>query len=769
MNLKEKAKSLILSAKKYWKTPPQGRYMSYKEILSLSVGGIGVKFIVYCVNNMILSSGNTLIGNTIGIGPTPMYVIYLLGVLSGFPLTALRAKMIDNTRSMKGKYRPYIISMGIPTVLLGIGFISMPYEGMTLMTKCVTVLLFNVGFQFFFNFMNDAYDSLINVLSPNTLERSDVCSIKAIIENLSPSIANIFLPIAARIITGDNTLYNLRVYRVLYPPMLVAGFLISVIVYVNTEEKIVQAKTHFVQIKFADAFRAVARNKYFWIISLAGWLGFLEGSFNSILGWMYNYRSACTAGQYSLIVAIAGNASFWPNIVAPYIIRRYGKRKILIFTNLLNIAFIILMLPIVRMTDSGGIIWLLLACNFVNQFITSLGHLMNPSLNADIRDYQQYITGERIDGMFAAVGLIGNVITLSGGFIMPLLSKNAGLNESVALSLGFDGSNVYNVLYDEGYFVRICSVLVIASVFGAVMNVIPYFFYDLTEIKQRAIVTVLRIRAFFEDYGNGTLTDKDLIETVDIINEAKEFAEKTPAALSNEGIKAAKKSGDKAAVKSSKAELKRQRSENEKIEIAKAVLGELNRFGTPEGVAEIENARRIVENGLKNLYQLETTTVKQAKQLPKSTPDEKAKRNAAVSEARKIITAQRTAKKYYPEGIDEFDSAVFEKLFAAEDENERAIYTALQNMKRKKEEGDRAAVAELKSELAFLGRQKNSIKSEIKRATRQNTIYNRSAKPYLDAKRLMLQQENYSHYDLITAQYDSAKERLEQKLQAANT
>ena len=31
----------------------------------------------------------------------------------------------------------------------------------------------------------------------------------------------------------------------------------------------------------------------------------------------------------------------------------------------------------------------------------------NPSIQGDIRDYQQYTTGERIDGMFAAVGLIG--------------------------------------------------------------------------------------------------------------------------------------------------------------------------------------------------------------------------------------------------------------------------------------------------------------------------------------------------------------------------
>ena len=192
-----------------WSTPPKGRYMSLKEIVSLSAGGIGVKFIVFCVSNMIISIGNALIGNTIGIDPSAMYVIYIISVLSGFPLTALRARIIDNTNSMKGKYRPYIISMGIPTVILGIGFIAMPYEHMSLTAKCVTVLFYNIGFQFFYNFMLDAYDSLLNVLSPNTIERTDVRAVKSVVENLSPSIANIFLPLAC-ILFYPETLVSTR-------------------------------------------------------------------------------------------------------------------------------------------------------------------------------------------------------------------------------------------------------------------------------------------------------------------------------------------------------------------------------------------------------------------------------------------------------------------------------------------------------------------------------------------------------------------------------
>ena len=81
MDIKEKALSARNSLKSYWKKPPEGRYMPYKEIASLSVGGIGVRFIVYCIGQMIISTGNALLANTIGIDPMPLYIIYIISII----------------------------------------------------------------------------------------------------------------------------------------------------------------------------------------------------------------------------------------------------------------------------------------------------------------------------------------------------------------------------------------------------------------------------------------------------------------------------------------------------------------------------------------------------------------------------------------------------------------------------------------------------------------------------------------------------------------
>ena len=707
MNIKARVAEALGKLRLYWKSPMPGRYMTYREITSLSFGGMGVKLITLCVGQMLLGVGNTLIGNTIGIAPGPIYTLSIISMLSGFPLTALRARMIDNTKSMKGKYRPYVLSMAVPTGILGLAFIFTPYEKMgSQLAKYMLILLYNIGFQFFYNFLNDAYGSLLNVLSPNTVERSDVYSIRSVIENFTPSIANIFLPVIARAITGQNTLYDLKIYRVFYPPLLVLGVLLTILVHVNTEEKIVQSKSRAVPVRFVDSFRAVMRNKYFWILSLGSWLGFLENAFYNILSWLYNYQGACTAGQYALISAINGNASLYPNIISPILVRKIGKRNILILSNLLNIAFIALMRPVVARAGSPNIIWLMLVCVFVNGMTTGIGNNIGPALNADVRDYQQYVTGERIDGMFSAVGLIGSVIGMATGVVLPAIQERAGLNRAVALSLGYDGSNVYDVLNNREYFVQICGILVIASVIGAVMNVLPYFFYDLTETKQRAMISVLKIRMFFEDHPEFP-SDASRPEALALIDEAMTFAGKPPHAITKKGT--------------AKQARKQYLAENEKIEIASFILKELHRFESEDGRAELENARKIAAAGLSGFTQM------------------------GIND-RDIELSRRTISKHYPDGIEEFDMSVFDRLYTAVDETGLAIDACHKRLLKAKNENDTAAQREMRAELTGLRVKKAGLERELKKATAQNAIYNQAAKPYVKANRLLLLEAGYQHY-----------------------
>ncbi len=59
-------KKTVSDAKVYWKHPMPGRYMPFKEIFAYSFGGIGMYFMIYCVQQLTLSTTNVIIGNAIG-------------------------------------------------------------------------------------------------------------------------------------------------------------------------------------------------------------------------------------------------------------------------------------------------------------------------------------------------------------------------------------------------------------------------------------------------------------------------------------------------------------------------------------------------------------------------------------------------------------------------------------------------------------------------------------------------------------------------------
>lgn len=777
MKLGNKVKDGFSYVKTYWKTPPLGNYMPIKEIAALAGGGMGIRFITQCVSSVLLSATNVFVGNTIGIEPMNLYYIYLIAVVISFPLTMVRAYIVDNTRNKKGKYRPYLISMGIPTVLLSIGYFWMPYEKMeSQITKCVVVLLFNIGFQFFYNFLYEAYYNYVVVLSPNTQERANVSSIKAVVESFGPSVTGIIIPLFAKNFIGTGNLNDIRIYRYIWVPILILGLFLSIIVYANTHERIIQAKTHVVQIKFMDALREVTKNKYFWITSLAGWLGFLEGACFNILNWLYSYQHACTAGQYALITTVYGNASLWGMLLAPLSIKKIGKGKTLLLINTLNIVFIGAIYPIVKYADMSIMIWLVLICLWMNALVGAFGHILSPSINGDIRDYQQYVSGERIDGMFAAVGLIGSVVTMATSSVLPAIYEKVGFNEEklqelLPLIIAQEGplddpTNVYNVLYHKETFIAIFGVLIAASVVGAAMNVIPYFFYDLTEVKQQGIIKVLKIRALFEDYGNGILKDSDLVETIDIIKQAKalECAQPKDIKAYKFAIKQAK---DKASKKVAKKEYNAAKQYNVDIEISKMVLEEMARFDTTFGKIQLDQARKTASLGYDAIYNFDSSELANAKALPTGTPEEKEFRKNAVSVAKDFVDAQKVAKKKFNNNIIEFDSSIFDKLFNREDDISAKIEEAYARLYKANDEKDSDAIAHIKAEIKELKKERSIIEKEIKNATTENSLYTRAARPVIKAQKLLIQAENYTKLEEIESLYEEAKARHEQTMEDA--
>lgn len=766
--VKQKVGSLIDNVRYYWNDPPKGKYMNFKEIAAYAVGGIGSYFIISMGMALLVSTTNMIVGGAIGIAPMDMYVLYLIATLANIPLTAIRANKVDNTRGKGGKYRPYLISMGIPSAIIAIVYVWFPYNALYsiftqpmlgkdggYIAKCVVVLLLNLGLQYYFNFFNDAYTNLIHVLSPNTQERTDVLAIKSVVYSLAPSIMNIVLPIIAQV-AANNNLYDIKVYRISYPIFAIIGMLLTVVVYANTKEKIVQAKTHTIQISFIDSFKAVAKNKYFWIIALAGWIGFLESAYGNILTWSFNYGHTCNGAQFAIIQTLIGNASLWGMLLAPICIRKWGKKNVLVGVNLGNVVCILAM--IIDMRN----IWWLFICVYFNWLVGAFEQITTPAIQADIRDYQQYRSGERIDGMFATVLTIGNLVTLLTSSVLPMVYEKYGVYEGNGYASSFDILDVNTG--DPNLLYKLMTVLIIMAAVGAFLNTVPYFFYDFNEKKQKSVIRVLKIRSLFEDYGNNALDNHKIVEAIDLVEQSRKMAAETPKTVTKEMYKSI---SDKKQRKAAKKEYKEALNFNEEIEISKFVCAELDKFKSENYIYQVKVYSEILENGLAGIVNANESDLRReialAKAMPKNTQDEKEHRSFCIELAKKKLSAKKAFDKNY-HSLDEFvepDMAELTAIFDREDELDAQIFELNTKKTQLRKEGDNENGAKINSLLKNITAKRRELQKAEKAKMDEFAKFNRAAKPYIDARKLLLQQENYSHFEEIAALYDEAKEKAD--------
>lgn len=765
-NLKEKVSTTWNNVVLHWKTPALGKYVSYKEIIAYGVGGMGVQFVMFFCSLIALSATSFLVGNTIGIKPMHLQYMAVASTIIGFGITIGRSYIIDSARFKSGKFRPWLAITGIPTVIIAVVFVWLPYETMSYMQKVIAVFLCYNLLQCFYPFFQQAYTDLANVISPNSHERTDIVSVSSIIFSMAPSLTGLFVPMLSTLTGGLN---SITTYRIIHPIVAIVGLLLSYIAYAGTRERIIVAESHVTQFKFSDAFRAVAKNKYFWITSLAGWLGFLEGAVDVIVGWTFIYAYPNRMGLYGVATTLIGNAALWAMLICPIAIRVIGKRNLLIWCNVTNVVLIGLLYPLYNNIPALIILY------YLNRFVNSFAIVYTPGINADMRDYQQYFTGERIDGMFGAVGIIGSFIGMFTGMVLPTIYQMLGLEDN------------YDVLEVASFREDMFDVLIIAAAIGAALNFVPYLFYDLTETKQRGIVKVLKIRAMFEDYGNGILRDESIVEAIDIIDEANllykdrtlmttkddiKKAERLPARTpeekefkkneikrlkaaykefntQNRGIKKdrinqakampkstdAEKAARKAAIKAAKKENRELNKLNADISVCDFIIDEMNKYDTLRIQKQVERSRALEAAGYAGIFNYSKEDMAEAKALPKSTHEEREIRSDAITRARALKNARKAMIKFYgsPENIVEPSDDAFKAAEALPDD------TFAHQLEKKR---------------------------TVKKLVNEKSKYIRSVKPLLDARRQLTEKENYAHLDDIRARYADAKANTDAEYEA---
>jgi len=745
-----KAKDIIQEVRLYWNRPRPGEYVPYKEVIMLSVGWMALCMSIQWTIGF--GVGNEFTGMTLKMNNNELLVMSYVCQVIGYIMTPINAWIVDNLRSKDGKYRVYI-KLAIPAMIFTLISLWLPYEQVRDAKQPYTqyvmiAMLFIIG-QLQGNiqsWVSTGVTNLVHVMTPNTQERTKIMAITSIIYSLGFSINNVYYPMMVDILCENGDKYNMTYYRGAYTP--VAFLMVFVMLaYFGTKERLVLPKSRITKMSFASSMRAVAGNKIFWIKCADGWNNFLEGAKGDIWNWMVYRAHIMKPTTYGFLNTISYNANFWGMLFSPAIIKKFGKKKIKIFKNVMQIFLVASYFLFYKSPLAGvGLFIVYTLDRFVDTY-----NVIDSAIESDMRDNQQYLIGERIDGAFGFVSsYAGGAINAVTSLFIPWIYKKKG----------FDG-NDYSVLdvyvnYDENLplskqkknpdcvLYPLMDTLLVVSIIGAAVDVLPWFLYDISETGQKSMIRVIRIRTLIEDARSLEQDDSAYIEGCEAIFKAQKYFDAESDTTSKSILKEARAlpSGTKEekkirsqAINNAKKRLEEAAEHNEEIEIATFVMHELKRFENDFGKKQVELCKLIVSGGPDNFFKC----AKEAQTLANALPvtgdkEEKTWRKQEIRNARALVKSERLAKKYYPNGIVPFDNSEYEAAYNMPDDTK---------------------------EQAKLRRK------AMREASKKRDIYSNVAAPYLSALRTLALYEGYNNLDLYTADYDDVvnarNERFEQE------
>lgn len=740
MEALNQAKDFYDDVKLYWNQPRPGEYVPYREVVTLSVAWM---FLYMSINWTIgFGVGNQFTGMTLGMNNNQLLVMGYVCQAIGYAMTPFNAWLVDNLRSKDGKYRVYI-KLAIPSMILTVISLWLPYEQVRdyhqPYTQYVMILmLFCMGQVqgYVQGWFSTGLTNMVHVITPNTQERTKIMSITSIIYSMGYTINNLYYPIMVDVLTDNGNKYTMKYFRGTYTPVALLAPIV-LIAYYGTKERLVLPKSRITKLSFAGSLRAVAGNKIFWIKCADGWNDFLEGAKGSVWDWMVYRAHIMKSTTYGILNTISYNASFWAMLLSPWFIKKFGKKKIKIVKNTIQIFLIASIFLFYKNKFASVGLFIM---NTINRFI-DCGNVIDSSIESDMRDNQQYLIGERIDGAFGFIQTYaGGVIGAVTGLFIPWVYKKKG----------FDGSD-YSVLdvytnYDENLplsaqtknpncvLFSLMDTLLVISVIGAAIDVLPWFAYDITETGQKSMIRVIRIRTIVEDRHNKDRDEASYIEGCEAIFKARRYfgldklGDKAERARLKDARELPHSTGEEKkarheAIKEAKEDIEKVSTHNEEIEIAGFVMHELHRFDTPFGIKQLELCRAILAGGPQGFFDDAEGLYRMACSLPEGeVKEEKTWRRQEIRNAHSLIRSRKLAAKYYPTGIVEFDQSVYEAAYDMPDDT--------------KEEARQRRAA-------------------MKKASIERNNYGTVAAPYLAAKRTVELAEGYGELDTLTADYES--------------
>ncbi len=220
-------------------------------------------------------------------------------------------------------------------------------------------------------------------------------------------------------------------------------------------------------------------------------------------------------------------------------------------------------------------IWALYVCVWLRGFFSTFTLIADGAMNADVLDYQQYKTGERLEGLMGQfVGIIGTFISMGVTYF----------TQTIVMQNYYGLSDNYDDLYKLSFREPLSKGMIVLALVGYIIALIPFItMYTLTEEEHDAHIKVLKIRAALEDYATDSLSEGQLEEAKQIYSDALIQLEQYKSDVLNASGKAKRKL-------------------NNQIKALELVVNEKNRFDDSKMIKKVEKANELLTHTVEELY-----------------------------------------------------------------------------------------------------------------------------------------------------------------------
>lgn len=500
MQIVDKAVGVVKDFFRHWDKPAEGNYVGNKEIIAYSVGGMGVQFVAAIAAQILLQANCLLIGTVYGLKPTDLAMLLMINTIFSIVIQPLKSWIIDNTPGKQGKARPWILWLGPPcAILMSLSaFIPLSWSKQTILI-CVGVLY--ILMNFIYQFYLGMYTQLVQLETPNTNERAKIISISSVIYSFAPTITGAVFPLIASAFELGQVDQNF--YKVIFPVFSFIGCGLGMLAYFGTKERIIVPRRQVQKVKFIDGFVKICKNRYFWINNVSTWFAFAKAAITGSMMWAYVYMLQNEVIQ-SVASLVIGTASLFGMVMGPFIIKKIGKKNTVLLT---DGVVALAMVPLIFYNSN---FYVFAAACYLAFWGTAVQIITAPAMSADALDYQQWKTGDRLEGFSQNFAIINSLVAIGTNYILPFIYEYYGL------------INDYDVLYDETVRSPMLSAMAVLAVIGTLLHGAPYLFWNMTEKDQEKMIEDLKHRAHDQNVLDGC-ADASVLSSDEHLNDEELF------------------------------------------------------------------------------------------------------------------------------------------------------------------------------------------------------------------------------------------------------